>query len=335
MLYVTTRSNQDIFTAQRAMRENRGLDGGMYVPFQKPVFPDLDSLGKCSFGQTVSDVLNLLFQTKLTSWDVDFCIGRYPVRLKPLRHRILIAESWHNPQWSYEWMVNNLTHLLCGIDSNATGWIKIAVRIAVLFGIFGELRRNGVNSADISVVSSDFSAPISAWYAREWGLPVGNVVCCCNENHGLWDLICQGQFRTDAVSIATVIPLADCALPEELERFVSACGGAEEILRYLEACQKGYTYCPNDEVLEKMRQGLFVSVVSSNRLKSTIPSVYRTHDYLMSPYTALAYGGLLDYRAKKGETRHAVILADRSPTSDSWIVAKSIGITEEELHSLL
>lgn len=332
MLYVTTRNNRDAFTAQRALRENRCPDGGMYLPFRTPRFSpeEIDALAQKTFGQCVAEILNMLFKTKLTSWDVDFCAGRYPVRLETLRHRIILAESWHNPEWNYEHMVKNLAAHLSkeGVPSN---WSKIAVRIAVLFGIFGELRRSGIESADISVVSGDFSAPMSAWYARQWGLPIGNIVCCCNENNNLWDLICHGQMRTDVLSIPTMIPEADITLPDDLERLIYECGGISEVERYLDVCRRGATYCPADAILIRLRKGMFVSVVSSQRMETTIPSVYRTHSYLMSPYTALAYAGLLDYRAKTGETRHAIVLADKSPICDAETVAKTLGISAEEL----
>ena len=38
MLYVTTRNNRDAYTARRALTENRGPDGGFFVPFREPVF---------------------------------------------------------------------------------------------------------------------------------------------------------------------------------------------------------------------------------------------------------------------------------------------------------
>ena len=46
MLYVTTRNDQEVYTAQRALREGRGPDGGFYVPFRDPVFPEEDTQGK-------------------------------------------------------------------------------------------------------------------------------------------------------------------------------------------------------------------------------------------------------------------------------------------------
>lgn len=337
MLYATTRNNQDAYTAQRALRENRGPDGGLYVPFRLPEFSReaFSRLAEKSFNQRIAEVLNLLFQTKLTGWDVDFCVGRHPVRLETLGHRMVVAEAWHNPGEMFARMADNLAAHLTGEMEPAGDWLKIAVRTAVLAAVLGELAGAGVEEADISVVSEDFSAPISAWYARQWGLPVGNIVCCCNENNQLWELMCHGQMRTDAVSVPTATPLADVALPEDLERLICGCGGQKEVEAYLEACRKGGIYCPPEGLTEQLRSGIYVSVVSSPRLEMTIPRVYRTHGYLMGPYTALAYAGLQDYRAKTGQTRWAVILAERSPACDTEAVARGMGISLEELRNNL
>ncbi|MGN0978689.1 MAG: hypothetical protein ACI4PH_11590 [Faecousia sp.] len=335
MLYVTTRNSRDTFTTQRALRENRGPDGGMYLPFRAPCFSqaELDDQAEKPFAQRMAEILNLLFQTRLSGWDVDFCAGRYPVRLESLRHRVVMAEIWHNSEWDFDRTVRNLTaRLQDGEIGEPGGWARIAVRIAVLFGIFGELRHAGVNQpVDIAMVSGDFSAPISAWYARQWGLPIGNLVCCCNENNSLWDLICHGQLRTDVLSIPTAIPEADVALPEDLERLIFECGGTLEVRRYLDACRQGSIYCPNDAVLAQLRKGLYVSVVSSQRMETTIPSVYRTHGYILAPSAALAYAGMQDYRAKTGQTGPCLVLAEKGPLHNAEAVASMLGISTEEL----
>ncbi len=336
MLYVTTRTDWETVTAQRALRENRSFDGGFYVPFHVPSFSDgeIAKLGDKSFGQVVADVLNLLFQTRLTSWDIDFCIGRHPVRLQELGHRAVLAETWHNPEWNYDRLVNRLTLLLCK-EQAAGDWMKIAIRTAVLFGLFAELKRQGIDCADISVVSGDFSGPMSAWYARSWGLPIGNIVCCCNDNSSLWDLVCHGHLRMDGLSIETDIPEADVSVPVDLERLIFACGGTTEVERYLYCCREGLLYCPEEVLLEKLRKGLFVSVVSSERMDKAISSVYKTHGYLMGPATVLTYCGLQDYRAKTGQTRYAVILADRHPICDAAYVSQKTTIPEQMLRDML
>ena len=335
MLYITTRSRRDAYTAQRALRESRGPDGGMYLPFRGPSYSSEEwrELAAAPFGQRVAEILNRLFGCKLTCWDVDVCIGRNPVPLVSLGHRTLAAELWRNPGLSYDYMARELAEQLLDASDYKTGWLAIALRVALLFGIFGQL--NTDEPKDISLISGDFSAPISAYYAKQWGLPIGTIICCCNENSGLWELLCHGQLRTDATSVRTAIPEADVALPEQLERLGFEAGGEAEVARYLEVYRRGGAYAPSDPVLANLGRDFRVSVVSSSRIGQTISSVYRTHNYVLSPAAALSYAGLMDARAKPGLHKTALILAEKSPMLDAGYTAASLGIAETELNDIL
>ena len=337
MLYVTTRNRLDSFTASRVLLENRGPDGGLFVPLHLPKLSSEDCvrLAEIPFGKCVAEILNLFFSTKLTGWDVDFSIGRYPVRLESLAHRIHMAETWHNPDWQYLRVEKNLKALIKAETDLPGNWVSVAVRMAVLAGVLGNRELLGSGPVDISVVSGDFTLPISAWYLREMGFPVGNIICCCNENNQFWDLLCNGQMRTDAVSHCTIVQEADITLPVDLERLISACGGIWETEGYLGCCRTGALYTVSDAMLQQLRQGLYACVISSIRVETTIPNVYKTHNYVMSPASALAYAGLLDYRAKAGITRSAIVLCDKSPVLDAEIVAKVMGIPVSELKKRL
>lgn len=344
MLYVTTRNNQDAYTAQRTLRENRGPDGGMFVPFRAPHIPqeEMEALAEKPFNQNVAEILNRLFNTRVTCWDIDLCIGRHGVRLNPLGHRVIMGECWHNLDGRFSAMVQNLANLLRGDRSSEAlpgEWTWVGVRIAVLFGIFGELMKQGIASCDkkvdISVVSGDFSAPMSAWYARNWGLPIGNIVCCCNDNGNLWDFICHGQLRTDGVAVKTTTPEGDVVVPFGLERLIYAYGGIEEVQRYLEALRRGGSYFLDDKMLHGLRQGIYVTVSSRRRVRETIPSVYSTHSYLFSPYAALAFAGLQDYRSRTGASRYALVMCERSPACDTETVAEALGVQASEIKRYL
>lgn len=337
MLYATTRSDTETVAVRRTLTESRSADGGFYLPYRLPKLNEegLSGLLEMSFNACVAQILNLLFGTQLSAWDVDFAVGRYPVRLEKAGHRILIAESWHNPQWSYEYTVSRLISLLDSQILQPNDWTVIAVRIAVLFGIWGKLHRSGIEKADLAVVSGDFSAPISGWYAREMGLPVGNIICCCNENNQIWELLCHGQMRTDALSIPTVVPEADITLPEDLERLIHGCGGTEAVKPYLEAVRQGSVYSPNETMLSKLRNGMYASVVSTGRIKRAVSGVHDTHHYLMSCHTSLAYCGLMDYRAKTGQTGAAVILSEVSSYQDAANLSRILGLSEEQLKNKL
>ena len=317
MLYVTTRNQLDTFTAVHTLKQDRGEDGGFWIPFRAPEFSaqQIGALKEKSVNQTIAHMMNQLFGTNLSEWDIDFCIGRYPVRMKELAGKVIVVEPWHNPQWTFDNMVSRLISLVGG--DHPYGWPKIAVRISVLFAVYGELLRMGTlghgEVFDVSVLSGKFVDPISVWYARNWGLPVKSVVCCCNENNSVWNLICYGQMRTDLQCVATCVPEADVTCPEELERLIADCGNQKEVGTYLESCQSGKMYIPAEHVLEKMRQGMYVSVVSSKRIGQTVGGVYSSHGYLLSPAGALVYAGLQDYRSKKGQIRPSLVITQNRP----------------------
>ena len=339
MLYVTTRSKRDAYTPQRVLTRSRGEDGGLYIPMHMPAFSEtqLDDFVSKGFNHCIAEILNLQFNTKLTSWDVDFAAGRHPVRLKKLNQRIVMGELWHNTDWKFSGMVAHLAQCIRKEQTNCVTeeWANIGVRIAVLFGIYGELKRAGLANTkqpfDVSIVSGDFSGAISAWYAREWGLPIGNIVCCCNENNDIWNLFCHGQMRTDGVVRKTETPDADVTLPESLERLICAVGGYEAVEDYLFCVRRGLTYYPEEHLLRKLRRGLHISVVSQPRIQQTIPNVYSGTGYVLSPYDALTFAGLLDYRSRTGANAYAVILSEKAPGCDLNYVADALKISASEL----
>ena len=337
MLYVTTRDHQNAVTVQHVLTENRGADGGLYAPLHLPELSkqECSRLLGLSFGQCVAEILNLFFSTKLSGWDVDFAIGRYPVRIEQLGHKIMMAETWHNPEWQYQRLERNLMELVRAETDVPGNWVSVVIRMAVLAGILGNGELLGSNPVDVAVVSGDFTVPISAWYLRKMGFPVGNIICCCNENNQFWELICNGQLRTDALALSTIVPEADVTLPVNLERLISACSGAAEAQRYVDCCRHGTVYSVSDTMLKKLRQELFAGVVSSTRVETTIPNVYKTHGYVQHPSSALAYSGLLDYRAKTGITRAAIVLSDKSPVCDLEAVAKAMDLSVAQLKKMI
>ena len=337
MLYKTTRNIQDPVTVQHVLTGSRGEDGGLYLPLHFPNYTEEERKQFCclSFNQRMAEILNLFFSTKLTGWDLDFSTGRYPVRLEEFPHRIFLAECWHNLEGKYSRLEQNLLQLMGAQTEDAGCWVKIAVRMAVLAGIFGESQQIGDGTVDLVMVSGDFTVPISAWYLRKMGFPVGNIICCCNENNQLWELLCHGQLRTDGVAVETFIPEADVGLPVNLERLISECCGREETMRYLDCVSDGMAYTVSEAMTARLRTGIYVSVVSSDRVETAIPNVYHSYGYLMTPASALAYSGLMDYRSKTGITGPAVVFCDNSPACDAEAISKAMNMTPEELKKMI
>lgn len=322
MLYVTTRGKYDTYTEHFANQSDRGPDGGLYLPFRMPevTHETLLSLKDQTFGQRVAYVMNHFFSCQITGWDVELCAGKNPVKMLAMPNRVVLTECWHNHDQDFARLETGLTSRIC--DGKPTSWMRIAVRMAILFAVYGELLATEVCAPrqlfDVSVSAGDFTAPMAAWYARQMGLPVGNIICSHNTS-AVWDLIHHGELRTD------------CDLPENLERLVNATLGVDENLRFCDFCsdRRLYTTRPGD--LDILRKGMYASVVSSQRLTDLIPSVYRTTGHIIDTETAAAYGGMQDYRTKTGETRPVLLISERSPVHSSAQIAAAMEIPEQEL----
>lgn len=326
MLYVTTREKHDAHTAPWTLRSDTGSDGGLYLPFKMPVI-DTAQLKEKSFGQTVADVLNLFFSTGMTGWDVEFSVGRYPVKLASAGQKVTVAELWRNLDGSYEKLEKNLAARICGcsaMDVTVTSWLRIAVRIAVLTAVFGELQRQDVTeNVDISVPAGDCNLAMAVWYGRKMGLPIANIIFCCKDNDPLWDLLHVGEMRTSA------------APASELERLIHATLGVDEVHRFVGICGRGGVYALAPHMARSLKEGIFAAVVSDERTGGAIPNIYGTSGYIAGSETAMAYSGLMDYRAKTGERRIALLLADSNPGDSAEEVAAAMKISADKLKELL
>jgi len=116
---------------------------------------------------------------------------------------------------------------------------------------------------------------------------------------------------------------------------VRECGGVSETLRYLESCRTGKSYNPSDVMLSRLREGMYVSVVGSQRIRTTIPAVYKTCGRLLSCATALTYAGALDHRARTGGSGDTIIWSEESPLTESRIIEEILDIPAETLETFI
>lgn len=324
MLYVSTRDKNDAFTAHMTLQRDYAFDGGAFVPFHLPTFfaEELAGFRGMTFGECAAYVLRRFFPIQINGADVDFRIGRTPVRIVRMNRRILIAETWHNLERDYACAVRTLYRLIAGAgeETQPTDWSIVAIRIAVLFGIYGELLRQELldGTLDVAVNAEDFSTAMAVWYARAMGLPIGTVICSCNTGSAVWELLHHGGFN--ATNAGTNGETAS------IERLLHGTVGTATVQRYLQGnCQL------SEGALDTVRQGFYAAVVGDSRVPAIIGSVYQTGAYLIDPAAALSYGGLQDYRASAGESRLTLLLSDSDPLATVEIMAKATGRTPEEL----
>ncbi len=298
MLYVSTKNKTDSFTAYRVLHEDKTPDGGLFAPFHLPVYAaeEIEQLKELCFSETVAKILNLFFSRRLNSWDVEFSIGRYPFRMETIGQRVLVAELWHNNRSDYDYIVTSLYRKLTDTPCDAVPqWVRIAIEIAVLFGLYSELLRNGIERVDIAVTDDVLHYPIAAWYAKKMGLPVEIILCGCSENSGIWDFLRRGE--------------ASATVSEQIEQFLYEIFGVDEVVRFATDREAGRIYRLGETQTGILCQGIYPTVIGPERIPAVAASIQRTCGYTADPLTAAAYGAVQDYRAATGENRATLILS--------------------------
>ncbi len=319
----------------QAFRENRSPDGGLYLPERLPrlSLKEIQSLGGLPENTAIADLLNRFGDWNLTGWDLDFSVGRRWARLQNLERKGKLLRCWYTAEGRMEAMTE---YLSARFQIPLGFWGRTAVRIAVLgMGLAKNLSEEGEEPVDLAMVGGDFSGVLAGLCLKAMGFPVGKTIVCCNENNSPWELVYLGELRTDGVTVKTQTPEADIWLPMGLEAVLSLLGGNEAAMEYAKCAYMGADFVPGEELLKAIRRLLYVSVVSDSRMAFTLKGVLKDSGCLLSPYEALTYAGVQDYRAKGGENRMCVMLSEKSPRLDEQLLSEALHKELREIQSIL
>lgn len=314
MYYMTTRNSQETSAITQVLTSTAAPDGGLYIPSSLNAFTrgELDAFVQHGFAETVARILNYFFHTQLNSWDIEFCLGRNSVKCINPGRKVLAVQTFHNPGGSYQFAVGEIYKLLQRQQPKAcTGWAKVAISVAYIFGIYTELCRSEAlplgDIFDVSVRAGDFTEPAAALYCKKLGLPVGKILVCTMENSAIWDLVNHGQFGTSLLK------------PDQklgLERLICGIYGHEETLKYKAACDRHGVYTLPEEEAGVIADFVFAAVIGSTRISNIAGSVRRTSGCSLNTDAAVCYAGIQDYRAKTGQGSVAVLFSHVNPESE-------------------
>lgn len=331
MLYVSTRNTADSYTAYRALHENCAPDGGLFAPYHLPIFSvkERNEFVNRTFGERVAKLLNIFFPIRLNGWDVDFAIGRHPYKLVAMNHRLYIAELWNNLNGNFTFIEKNLYLKMCEencVMQSPSHWARVAIRISLLASVCCELVKSNTSRMDFAGITGDYLFVVAAWYVRKMGFPIGRIICTSDENGNAWDFFHKGIVPCVSESSHT-----KNICNSYLELLVYEMLGASGVEQFLTCGDQGTAYQLDDEQLISVSQNMEGAVVSHKRSKALIRSIFSTHNYLADPYTAIAYGGLQDYRSRTGESCTTIIFADTSPFDYEKTIIEAVGISSTEL----
>ncbi len=184
------------------------------------------------------------------------------------------------------------------------------------------------NSVNICVPSGNFGNILSAYYAKQMGVPVGRLICASNKNKVLTDFINTGIYDANREFYVTNSPSMDILISSNLERLLYHLAGNDpaEVRSLMDQLAESGRYQVGEKVKAGL-DGLFAAGFADEaEIESAIGSLYKKEHYLMDTHTAVGYKVWKDYAERSGDSTPTLIASTASPYKFAAAIAESIGL---------
>ena len=218
-------------------------------------------------------------------------------------------------------------------SANSINWGRVLPQIVYYVSAYCDLLRDGKIQAgqviNVCVPTGNFGNILAAYYAREMGVPIGKLICASNQNDVLTDFIRTGVYDRNRTFYHTMSPSMDILISSNLERLLlSLTQDVGEVKDYMERLNASGRYEVSERVKAKLQKLFTGYCCDDNRTQEVIGQVYRQHDYLIDPHTAVAFSALEQYRQETGDDTPCVVVSTASPFKFCDSVLGALGVTQ-------
>lgn len=195
---------------------------------------------------------------------------------------------------------------------------------------YAKLYANGKIAKDekinIVVPTGNFGNILSAFYAKNMGLPVAKLICASNENKVLYDFFETGKYDKNREFILTSSPSMDILISSNLERLIYWAAGndAKKNVEFMTALTKEGVYEITPQMQEKLKD-FYGNYASEEETAVAIRTLYEKTGYILDTHTAVAASVYGKYKAEtKDDQTTTVIASTASPFKFSRSVMDAI-----------
>ena len=217
-------------------------------------------------------------------------------------------------------------------SANSINWGRVLPQLVYYISAYCDLLRDGKlapgQSVNICVPTGNFGNILAAYYAREMGLPIDQLICASNSNNVLTDFIREGVYDRNRQFYTTMSPSMDILISSNLERLLYALtGDSAEVRGYMDQLGETGRYQVSDRVKDKLQKRFKGYFCDDRETQRVIRSMYDKHGYLIDTHTAVAFSALEQYRRETGDDTTAVVASTASPFKFCASVLEALGET--------
>ena len=220
-------------------------------------------------------------------------------------------------------------------SANSINWGRVLPQIVYYISAYCDLLAQGAvtegEPVNFCVPTGNFGNILSAFYAKEMGLPIGRLLCASNSNNVLTDFIATGKYDRNRPFYNTVSPSMDILISSNLERLLYLLSGGDDklVAGYMKELSDTGCYQVSEEMRKKI-QSVFVGGFSSEaETEATIGKMMDEHKYLIDTHTAVAFHVLEQYRKDTGDQTKTVVASTASPFKFCDAVLDALHVTEK------
>ncbi|MEG0722331.1 MAG: threonine synthase, partial [Lachnospiraceae bacterium] len=162
--------------------------------------------------------------------------------------------------------------------------------------------------------TGNFGNILAAYFAKQMGVPIDQLVCASNENKVLFDFFRTGTYDRNREFLLTSSPSMDILISSNLERLIYLVSGRNaaknaELMKMLKT-EGQYTVTLDMKVA---LADFEVGYATQEETAQAIRDLYEKTGYVIDTHTAVAAKVGKEYQKESGNTKKCVVVSTASP----------------------
>ena len=217
-------------------------------------------------------------------------------------------------------------------SANSINWGRVLPQIVYYISAYCDLLRDEKiapgQTVNICVPTGNFGNILAAYYAREMGLPIDQLICASNSNNVLTGFIREGVYDRNRKFYNTMSPSMDILISSNLERLLLALTqDTAEVKGYMEQLTETGRYQVSDRIKTKLQKRFKGYFCDDRETQRVIRAMFEQNGYLIDTHTAVAFSALEQYRDETGDDTPAIVASTASPFKFCSSVLEALGET--------
>ena len=217
-------------------------------------------------------------------------------------------------------------------SANSINWGRVLPQIVYYISAYCDLLRDEKiapgQTVNVCVPTGNFGNILAAYYAREMGLPIDQLICASNRNNVLTGFLREGVYDRNRTFYNTMSPSMDILISSNLERLLLALTqDTAEVAHYMNQLSEMGKYQVGDRVKDKLQRRFKGYFCDDQETQRVIRAMFEANGYLIDTHTAVAFSALEQYRQETGDDTPAIVASTASPFKFCSSVLAALGET--------